>query len=112
QNKIELIKPPARKVGRTHIAHISERVHRGHDPLACLCSYARPLIQNTVNRGKADARCSGYIMDCRFHSRSSTRTIRSKMRYVNQKILAIHFSSRINGSRGWGGAPLRTVLME
>ncbi|HCH72298.1 MAG TPA: D-xylose ABC transporter substrate-binding protein, partial [Ochrobactrum sp.] len=41
-------------------------------------------------------------MDCRFHPRSSTRTIRSKMRYVNQKMLAIHFSSRINGVRGWG----------
>ncbi len=103
QNKIELIKPSASKVGSTHIAHIAKRVHRSHDPVARLRSHTWTFVQHTVYRGEADARCSGYIMDCRFHPRSSTRTIRSKMRYVNQKMLAIHFfSSRINGVRGWG----------
>lgn len=39
QNKIELIKPAACEVGSTHIAHIAERIHRLHNPVARLRSH-------------------------------------------------------------------------
>ena len=73
------------KVRRRDIPHIAERRDGRLHPRTGDAPHARPIVQDAVDRGEANARLGGNIVHRGSHRSSVARPLEEFLMYVNQK---------------------------